>query len=143
MGGFRHGCVVVAGAVFAAVAAGPVHAQLRVVTYNTLSSGSSGEILPRESIGTVFEGLAAQDRPGFAGLLDIVLLQEQDNVATTTAAFRDLLNARFDTSVYASGTRNGQSGGGGRPGVVYNTATVQLISEISVNTTSTRTSRVS
>jgi len=136
MGGFRHGCVVVAGAVLLACAAGPVHAQLRVVTYNTLSTGSNVDTLPRESIGTVFEGLAAQNRPGFAGPLDIVLLQEQDNVATTTAAFRDLLNARFDTNVYASGTRNGQSAGGGRPGVVYNTATLQLIAETSVNVTS-------
>jgi len=136
MGGFGHGCVAIAGAVLAAIAAGPAHAQLRVVTYNTLSTGSNVEIRPRGSIGTVFEGLAAQNRPGFAGPLDIVLLQEQDNVATSTAAFRDLLNTIFDTDVYVSGTRNGQSAGGGRPGVVYNTATLQLIAETSVNTTS-------
>ena len=121
----------------AALAAGPVHAQLRIVNYNTYSSGSTtAYTLPRPQIGTVFQGLAAQTRAGFAGPLDIVLLQEQEDVSTTTAAFRDLLNTTFGTASYASGTLNGSSTGGGRPGVVYNTSTVQLIAESSVNVTS-------
>jgi len=123
-------------AALAVLAAGPVHAQLRVVTYNTFSSGSTAAFTePRAAIGTVFAGLAAQNRPGFAGPLDIVLLQEQENVATT-ALFRDLLNTTFGTATYASGTLNGASTGGGRPGVVYNSSAVELIAETAVNVTS-------
>jgi len=121
----------------AASAASPAQAQLRVVTYNTYNAHVELDYsAPRDSIGTVFQGLSDQARPGFARPLDIVLLQEQASVSTTTAAYRSLLNNLSGTSHYVAGTLNGASAGGGRPGVVYNQSTVQLIAEQAVNTTS-------
>lgn len=139
----RQGCpaagfVAFASVLFAALgAATPAQAQLRVVTYNTYNAHFELDYsAPREAIGAVFQGLADQARPGFARPLDIVLLQEQASVSTTTAAYASLLNNLFGTTDYAAGTLNGASAGGGRPGVVYNQSTVQLIAEQAVNTTS-------
>ena len=140
----RHGCpapgfVAFATVLVAAVSApSSARAQLRVVTYNTYNAhGELDYSAPRGSIGTVFQGLADQARPGFARPLDIVLLQEQASVATTTAAYAALLNDLFGAGTYAAGTLNGATNGGGRPGVVYNQSTVQLIAEQAVNTPNT------
>ena len=109
--------------------AGQASAQLRVVTYNT--ANSSG--LPRDGVGTVLSALGDQAKAGFARPIDILTMQEQADVATTTQAYVDLLNGLYGAGTYARGTVDGATSGGGRPGVVYNTQSVQLISEIEVN----------
>ena len=135
----RHGCrpAPIAAALALVCVAAPAQAQLRIVTYNTYNDHLELDYsAPREQVGTVFQGLAAQNRPGFARPLDIVLLQEQAQVSTTTAAYAALLNGLVGSGTYVAGTLNGASSGGGRPGVVYNQTTVQLIAEQAVNATS-------
>ena len=108
-------------------------AQLRVVTYNT--ANTSGQ--PRASVSTVLEALGDQTKAGFARPIDILTMQEQADVATTTQAYVELLNDLYGAGTYARGTVDGATSGGGRPGVVYNTQSLQLISEVEVNQVNT------
>lgn len=105
-------------------------AQLRVVTYNTANTSGT----PRDSVSTVLEALGDQAKAGFARPIDILTMQEQADLTTTTAAYVTLLNDLYGAGTYASGTLEGATDGGGRPAVVYNTQSVQLVSELEVNT---------
>ena len=109
--------------------------QLRIVTYNT-NNFSGGETLPRAGMATVLEALGDQAKAGFARPVDILLLEEQSTLATTTAAYVDLLNGIYGAGTYARGLLQGSTTGGGRPAVVYNTHTVQLVAESQASTAS-------
>ncbi len=78
---------------------------------------------------TVLEALGNQAKAGFARPLDILLVQEQSTLATTTSGFVDILNGIYGAGTYARGTLQGSTTGGGRPAVIYRTSTVQLIAE--------------
>ncbi|CAK9090439.1 Uncharacterized protein SCF082_LOCUS52628 [Durusdinium trenchii] len=105
-------------------------AQLRIATYNTTNG-------PRADSGTVFEAMGTEVVNGIAKPVDVLILQEQGNVATTTQAFVDLLNGIYGAGTYARGTVNGITSGGGRPGVIYNTNSVQLLQEVAFGTVDT------
>ena len=79
--------------------AGQASAQLRVVTYNTANASS----LPRDGVSTVLSALGDQAKAGFARPIDILTMQEQQSVATTTQAYVDLLNGLYGAGTYARG----------------------------------------
>ena len=127
----------------------PASAQLRIVTYNTNTFGTQGDIpgLPsnhrpvRVEADIVFEAIAEETVNGIQRAPDIVLLQEQQQPDTTTANLVTRLNAIFaDQGItYARGFEVGDTTSGNglgtpnsseiRQSVVYRTDTVQLIAE--------------
>jgi len=113
------------------VAAGlatPAHAQLRILDYNVAASGSAS-FGPRPGMDMVLQAIASQARPGFAGPIDILLMQEAESVTTTGSAYAALLNSLTGRSTYQSSTVDGLTTGGGRPIVVYDSAAVTLVAE--------------
>lgn len=118
------------------VAAGSAQAQLRIATYNT-NNYASGQTLPRAGVGTVLEALGDQAKAGFARPLDILLVQEQSTLTTSTDGLVGILNGIYGAGTYARGSLQGGTTGGGRPAVIYNTTTVQLIAELEASPAST------
>ena len=102
--------------------------QLRIVTYNT-NNYSSSQALPRNGMETVLKALGDQAKAGFARPIDILLLQEQATLASSTDGFVDLLNSIYGPGTYARGSLQGATTGAGRPAVVFNTTSVQLLGE--------------
>lgn len=123
-------------------------AQLRIVTYNTATAApSNGVLTARTGADTVLAAIGAESVGGISKPIDVLLLQEQFSMATSAQSFVDVLNDIYDPvnrTMYARSTVNGfasadflsppLTGSGGRPGLVYNTQTVDLISEIAFGT---------
>ncbi len=84
-------------------------------------------------MGTILEAIGSEERNGIARPADILLVQEQVSLSTTTQQLVNLLNGIYGAGVYARGTLDGATTGAGRPGVVYNTRTVVLLEEVQVN----------
>ncbi len=84
-------------------------------------------------MGTILEAIGNEERNGIVRPVDILLVQEQVSVSTTTQQLVNLLNGIYGAGVYARGTLDGATTGAGRPGVVYNTQTVVLLEEVQVN----------
>ncbi|HMO85905.1 MAG TPA: hypothetical protein PKC18_13410, partial [Lacipirellulaceae bacterium] len=116
------------------LAALPADAQLRVVSYNTAMGENPGVQTARPGLEVVLEAIGAEVRNGFARPIDVLLLQEQFSMEVSTQSIVNVLNSIYGPGVYARSTLNGQTsdslGRGGRPGMVYNTQTVQLVSEM-------------
>ncbi len=108
---------------------------LRVVSYNIASAESPG--LPRSGLDTILQAIGTEIVGGVSRAIDLLALQEVFTQSTTTAAVASLLNTIYGAGVYATGTLNGSSTGGGTVGVVYNTQTLQLLAELGVGTVST------
>jgi hypothetical protein len=117
-------------------------AQLRIVTYNTATaqSGSGTQTARMPYSSTILEAIGLESVGGLARPIDVLLLQEQFELTTTTQSFVDILNDLYDPinrTMYARGEVRGNAsadfgpfpGAGGRPGVIYNTTTVDLIAE--------------
>lgn len=109
-------------------------AQLRVVTYNTLTGQSGGVQTARPEISTVLESIGLETYNGLAKPIDVLLLQEQYSTSVSTQSFVDVLNNIYGPGVYARSSLNGFTssfdGEGGAPALVYNTQSVQLLSEV-------------
>lgn len=113
----------------------PLWGQLRVATYNTATSGeNSSPSEPRAQMPRVLQGIGDQMVSGIARPLDILLLQEQHSLETSTQAIVDLLNDLYGEGLYARGMVSGRTNGGGRGAIVYNTQTVELIDELAFGT---------
>jgi hypothetical protein len=121
--------------------AAPAAAQLRIVTYNTgtgqADNPATGQTA-RPGISTILAAIGAEvfgssAERQFAKPIDVLLLQEQYTMAITTQSFVNVLNSIYGPGVYARGNLNGAtsdpSAEAGRPGLVYNTQTVQLLEE--------------
>ena len=101
------------------------NAQLRIVTYNTATSGDSqAPTNPRAGISTILEAIGDESTGGIAKPIDVLLLQEQDSSASTTQQFVNLLNGIYGSGTYARATLNGATFGAGSPGLVYRTDSV-------------------
>ncbi|MFM7183326.1 MAG: autotransporter-associated beta strand repeat-containing protein [Planctomycetota bacterium] len=111
-------------------------AQLRILDYNVGASSSSSSG-PRPGMDAVLQAIASQTRPGFAGPIDILLLQEADSVVTTGSAYAALLNTLTGGTAYRSSTVDGLTTGAGRPITVYNSAAVSLLGEVALGTVGT------
>lgn len=120
--------------VIACCCATAANAQLRVVTYNTATGQNPGTQTARPETATVLQAIGVELKAGIAKPIDVLLLQEQFSMQVTTQSFVDMLNSIYGAGVYARSTINGATSDGlaraGRPGLVYNTQTVQLIGEI-------------
>jgi len=101
--------------------------QLRIVTYNTATG-------PRAGMDTILEAIGAELVAGIAKPIDVLVLQEQQSVATTTQQIVGLLNGIYGAGRYARGTVDGRFLGDPdhalRAGVVYDTQSVSLEGEI-------------
>lgn len=107
----------------------PAAAQIRVVTYNTAEGALS-------QLSTVLPAIGELSQNGIAKPIDVLSLQEQTSLSTTTQSIVDQLNAIYGADVYARGTLNPSTNGAGRVAIVYNTQTVDLIDEDRVNSPS-------
>ncbi len=125
-------------------------AQLRIVGYNTATANTaSNAFTARPGADTVLEAIGSENVGGIAKPIDVLLLQEQHFMATSTQSFVDLLNDIYDPinrTMYARSNLNGTAssdffldGDGGRPGLVYNTQTVDLINEVAFGSVSANT----
>jgi hypothetical protein len=110
----------------------PAPAQLRIVDYNTTGGPNAG-------LSTVLEAIGNYVVNGFAKPIDVLALQEQTSSATTTQQIVNLLNSIYGAGTYARATLDGGTtgGGGGRPGMIYNSSTIQLIGQSTVGTVDT------
>lgn len=107
-----------------------VNAAIRIVDYNM-----AGDV--RAGFSTIIEAIGNESKSQIQRPADIMLLQEQDSVSTTTQQVVNKLNTLYGAGTYSRGTLNGASTGAGRPAIVFNTKTVELLEEISVNSPST------
>jgi hypothetical protein len=114
-------------------------AQLRIVTYNTTTADpDDGVTTARPDLDIVLRAIGEETRGGIAKPVDVLLLQEQYTMATSTQSIVNVLNGIYGTpqnpAPYARGNVNGATSHpeslGGRPGIVFNTLTVQLIDEV-------------
>ncbi len=113
------------------------HAQLRIVNYNTANSGDGNSpVTPRGGMDVVLQAIGDDARAGIARPIDVLALQEQQSSATTTAAIVSLLNNISGAGTYSRATLDGSTLGAGRPGLIYNTQTVQLVSSVGVGSIS-------
>lgn len=111
------------------LASAPGWAQLRVVDYNTGGDARAG-------MGLILSAFGAESVNGIAKAPDVIALQEQDSSATTTQAIVDILNSLYGAGTYARATLNGTTSGAGRPGLIYNTQSVSLITQSAVGVVS-------
>ncbi len=102
--------------------AGMTNAALRIATYNI----ALGEIRP--GLDTVLQAICQETYQGYSQPLDILLLQEQDSVQSTTQAIVDIINRIMPSVNYRRSQTNG-TGPGGTMAVVYNPQTVTLLDE--------------
>lgn len=123
-------------------------AQLRIVSYNTATANTGTQTFTaRTGLDTVLEAIGNESVSGIAKPIDVLLLQEQFSMGTSTQSIVDVLNDIYDPinrTMYARSTLNGiassdfipgsDSGSGGRPGLVYNTQAVDLVDEIRFGT---------
>ena len=78
---------------------------------------------------TVLNAIGEESVNGVAKPIDVLLLQEQASVNTSTQAIVDIMNDIYGEGTYARGRVDGGTNGGGRGGIVYNTQSVELIAE--------------
>lgn len=132
-----HGIVRAIGILTLTIVVSTCDAQLRIVNYNTANSGDNGSpVTPRTGMDVVLQAIGNEARAGIGRPIDILALQEQQSSATTTAAFVTILNNLYGPGTYARATLDGNTLGAGRPGLIYNTNTVQLVGAVGVGTVS-------
>jgi endonuclease/exonuclease/phosphatase family metal-dependent hydrolase len=111
----------------------PSGGYLRIATYNIASSTGT----PRSGLDTILQAIGNESLNGAMEQLDVLTLEEVQSQATTTQAVTDLLNNLYGAGTYAHGSLDGQNTGTGTQGIVYNTQTIQLLSEAAVGVAST------
>ena len=115
-----------------------VHAQLRIVTWNTYQSPSSGAPEEIPEMESVLQAIGDQTRPGFSRTLDVLLLQEQATNFSTTDRILNLLNGTNGPGGYARGTLTPVGGVNDiMQTVIYRTNSVQLVAETQASTINT------
>ena len=100
-------------------------AQIRIVSFNTLGN-------PRTGSQTVLAALGDENVNGIAKAPDIFSLQEQSS--STTSGYLSMINGIYGAGTYASTTLFGA--GDTTQSFIYNTRTIQLISQQLVGTAS-------
>jgi hypothetical protein len=120
----------------ASLSATPAVAQLRIASYNTATI-TNGEI-PRAGMGDVLEALGIESKNGIQRPVDILSIQETGTLLTGAQNIVNILNGIYGPGTYARSTLAGANTGDGRTqAVIYNTNTVQLISQSQVGIAST------
>jgi len=111
---------------------------LRVASYN-IEADIDGYTTPRPGLDTVLEAIGQQSVNGIVRPLDIVALQETTSNAATLAPIVLDLNTYYGAGTYAMSSyqakQSGSAGFGNGPnGIIYNTATLQLIASVGIGT---------
>jgi hypothetical protein len=83
----------------------------------------------------VMTAIGNENRNGIVRPVDVLMLEEQTTLATTTQDMVNLLNGIYGAGTYDRGTVAGQTTGSGTPCVVYKKSVVTLLEEQIVNTT--------
>ncbi|WP_146591239.1 endonuclease/exonuclease/phosphatase family protein [Posidoniimonas polymericola] len=98
-------------------------AQLRIATWNT--NGGA-----RDGMSEVLSAIGIEEVNGFAKPLDVLSLQEQSGSETNTILA--LLNHLYGAGVYAAAPTpiDAVTAGGGLPGLIYNTQTIDLLGAV-------------
>lgn len=98
-------------------------AQLRVATWNT--NGGA-----RDGTSEVLAAIGAEEVNGFAKPLDVLSLQEQSGGETDSLVA--VLNSLYGAGVYAAAPVpvDAATSGGGLPGLIYNTQTIDLLEAV-------------
>lgn len=111
--------------------AAPAFAQLRIVDYNIAQNYDIADD-PNDGLQTIFTAIGAEVRNGFAKPIDVLAVQEADADGTDAVALAAILNGIYGVTTYAAAPvpANGVSGGNGLPGLVYNSASVNLLGTI-------------
>jgi endonuclease/exonuclease/phosphatase family metal-dependent hydrolase len=105
---------------------------LRFVTYNIATAQDTGA--PRSGLDTILQAIGTETVAGWSGSIDLLALQEVQSQNATTQLVVDSLNGVYGSGSYARGSVNAYSAGGGTLGVVYNTASLNLVEEVSITT---------
>ncbi len=107
---------------------------LRIVNYNVL--GFDGT--PSADVGKVLQAVGNETTNGRTRPVDVVAIQEVQSQLTTTASVVSQLNAIYGAGQYSRGSLNGTSTSGNETmGIIFNTQTIQLVSELGIGTAST------
>ncbi|MBN2216144.1 MAG: hypothetical protein JW719_02080 [Pirellulales bacterium] len=123
--------------------AGNAFGQLRLVTWNTSTSGASSFTARQSSFNRVLSYLGQETVNGIARNVDVLILQEQSVNGITLQKFANELNTITGSSNYAAWTQNPYNIDGMQTGFVYNLAAVQVVFEDWSPTDSSRsTSRI-
>lgn len=101
-------------------------AALRMVSYNTAQAA-------RSDIDVVLEAIGNDNQNGITRPIDILFMEEQLSVTTTTQQIVNIMNSLYGSGMYNRGIVDGETTGAGRPGIVYNTGTVELLEEVQIN----------
>jgi hypothetical protein len=106
---------------------------LRVVNYNVLGFDGS----PSADVGKILQAIGSETYNGRMRAVDIVAIQEVQSQLTTTASVVSQLNAIYGSGRYSRGSLNGASTSGNETmGLIFNSQTIQLVSEVGVGTPS-------
>src|SRR5262245_47629087 len=111
----------------------PTAGYFRIADYNIAASMSA----PAGGLNTILQAIGNEHVIGATQPIDLLALQEVESQATTGQAVVNLLNGIYGAGIYGRGNLNGGSSGSGTQGIVYNTQTLQLLSESAVGTVST------
>ena len=112
---------------------------LRVVSYN-IEADVDGVTTPRDGIDAVLRGIGEESIGGVARPLDILALTETTSNTATIAPIVSALNTIYGPDVYAMSSYQGTEAfgdpttGNGPSGLIYNTATLTLLSSVGVGT---------
>jgi endonuclease/exonuclease/phosphatase family metal-dependent hydrolase len=107
---------------------------LRIVSYNIVAGMGDG--LPQATVGSVLKAIGDEVYNGRSRRVDVIALQEVLSQSLTAQAVVNQLNTAYGTpGLYTRGTLNGNQFGFGQ-GIVYNTQTIQLISQVGIGTAS-------
>ncbi len=112
-------------------------AQLRIVSYNVGEWSPSRTTTTEASfgagdLGDVLAAIGLEVRAGIAKAPDVIALQEMTSTTTTGAAVAGVLNSIYGSGTYAVVNLNVGTNGNGRPGLIYNTQTIDLIGQAAV-----------
>lgn len=111
-------------------AAVPALGQIRVVTYNDSNDvAGSGT-----GLSTILKAIGDESHAGIAKPIDVISLQEQNNDLAGLRSVASMLNGIYGAGTYAASTVAGN--GDSTQGIVYNTKTVQLVSQQAILSTS-------
>lgn len=111
----------------------PAGGYFRMASYNISAADSA----PATGLNTILQAIGNEVVAGQSAPLDLIALQEVASQSTTTQSVVNLMNGLYGAGVYGRGNVNGASTGSGTQGVVYNTQTLQLLSETAIGTAST------
>lgn len=120
------------------LASASARGQLRVVTYNTLDKPADST--EDSQFNTIFTAIGTKSINGIAKRVDLLAVQEQRTFGSTSTAqeMADLLNGLYGVTTYAAALTGF---GTDVTGVVYDTTTVELISQTNVFTSTRRSLR--